>query len=270
MAHFYGEVQGGGGTGSRTGTKKSGFWSHVRGWKLGVEVTMREVDGEDVAEINLTGGSDSPHKRTPLGHFRLRDLVARLKERRSLELDRGVMKGMDGEAREFRAYFERAMYDHVRSMKMAKTTDLMIRPPSEADKITPKSIKIETFETYQIDAIMRAFSLAYEDSGRLAHGIRGREETAVETVRLYGKSAGKSDALTRSMIDEAMRSLEPIKSAIMRASLGEKRSDSESEFKGVLDAEEKRRRVESTKTTRRKEPKKPRDSLSKRWRRDGK
>ncbi len=58
MAHFIADVEGGRGPASRTGTKNSGMTTHTRGWNLGVRVELRHEDGEDVAYVYRTGGSN--------------------------------------------------------------------------------------------------------------------------------------------------------------------------------------------------------------------
>lgn len=58
MAHFIANVEGNRGSASRTGTKNSGITSHTRGWNLGVRVEMKHEDGEDVAYVYETGGSN--------------------------------------------------------------------------------------------------------------------------------------------------------------------------------------------------------------------
>lgn len=59
MAHFYGEVQGNRGTGTRCGTKKDGLWAHIRGWGVGcrVECFYDEKTGTDVLKVWATKGS---------------------------------------------------------------------------------------------------------------------------------------------------------------------------------------------------------------------
>lgn len=72
MAHFYGEIQGGRGRVTRTGTKKSGMTAHIRGWHIGVAVDCcTDADGKDVITIHQTGGTN---RSTPTR------LVATIKE----------------------------------------------------------------------------------------------------------------------------------------------------------------------------------------------
>ncbi len=67
MSRFYAEITGGRGTVSRTGTAKSGMRAHIRGWDVGVEVTMYVgPDGEDRIEVRRTGGSNGAAPSTPL------------------------------------------------------------------------------------------------------------------------------------------------------------------------------------------------------------
>ena len=59
MSRFYGEVKGSRGKASRMGGIKSGFWSHIRGWNVGVEVNCHvDEDGKDVITVYRTGGSN--------------------------------------------------------------------------------------------------------------------------------------------------------------------------------------------------------------------
>jgi hypothetical protein len=59
MGRFYGEVQGSRGKASRVGGVKSGFWGHIRGWNIGVEVDcIVNKEGEDVIQVWKTGGSN--------------------------------------------------------------------------------------------------------------------------------------------------------------------------------------------------------------------
>ena len=58
MSQFYAEIQGNRGKTSRMGSKMSGMWSHTRGWGVGVEVQCWHTGGEDVIEIQATGGSN--------------------------------------------------------------------------------------------------------------------------------------------------------------------------------------------------------------------
>lgn len=83
MAHFYGEIQGNRGEATRMGSVASGFRWHCRGWNVGSSGYMENRDGEDVAQVNATGGS-SGYRTAPLASVR----VAR------------VPWGKDGETRE--------------------------------------------------------------------------------------------------------------------------------------------------------------------------
>ena len=61
MSRFYGRLKGGRGTATRQGHKTTGFWSHVSGWNMGVEVTLHVDDYDnDVARIYITKGSGQP------------------------------------------------------------------------------------------------------------------------------------------------------------------------------------------------------------------
>ena len=58
MSHFYGEMQGGRAIVSRTGTKNSGFWAWLRGWKCGIHVDcFINEDGKDVCRARVSSGS---------------------------------------------------------------------------------------------------------------------------------------------------------------------------------------------------------------------
>ena len=59
MAQFRGTIQGGRGTASRLGTKKSGLEIECNGWNSGVSVhAVHNLDtGKDEFEIFATGGS---------------------------------------------------------------------------------------------------------------------------------------------------------------------------------------------------------------------
>ena len=57
------------------GTAKSGMYGHIRGWHLGVRVTMDiDEDGKDTCTVILTGGSSNPMKGKTLGIFTEGDL----------------------------------------------------------------------------------------------------------------------------------------------------------------------------------------------------
>jgi hypothetical protein len=58
MSHFYASIKGSRGEATRCGTKASGIRGHVRGWKIGAEVSCH-VDGlgEDICHVYVTQGS---------------------------------------------------------------------------------------------------------------------------------------------------------------------------------------------------------------------
>ena len=58
MSHFYGNMQGSREETTRCGTKQSGLTAHVRGWDIGVSVTILQIDGKDVVKVYKTGGSN--------------------------------------------------------------------------------------------------------------------------------------------------------------------------------------------------------------------
>ena len=66
MARFYGEVYCQGKTkASRIGSPKSGMYSHIRGWNVGVKVRcFVNYNDEDVIEVYKSGGSNQPSEDT--------------------------------------------------------------------------------------------------------------------------------------------------------------------------------------------------------------
>ena len=59
MAHFYGSINGRGGSQTtRTGTKGTGLIAHIRGWDIGARVELSHVDGRDVVRVYRTSGSN--------------------------------------------------------------------------------------------------------------------------------------------------------------------------------------------------------------------
>lgn len=75
MAHFYANIQGNRGEVTRMGTAKSGISGHIRGWNVGVRVYMGVDDeGNDVATVFLTGGSNGRCAPKILGNFTSKDL----------------------------------------------------------------------------------------------------------------------------------------------------------------------------------------------------
>lgn len=61
MSHFYGEIEGKAQTpATRTGTKNSGMFAHIRGWGIGVVVNCNydEEKEEDVISVSVSGGSN--------------------------------------------------------------------------------------------------------------------------------------------------------------------------------------------------------------------
>lgn len=59
MSHFYGTMQGSRGEATRQGTKQSGLSAHIRGWGVGVYVTIFVDDmGRDCVQVRRTGGSN--------------------------------------------------------------------------------------------------------------------------------------------------------------------------------------------------------------------
>jgi len=73
MAQFYGEMSGGRGTVSRTGTRNSGMRAHVRGWDVGVMVSAREERDGDTIRIYGTGGSNGATPTFEIGTVRIID-----------------------------------------------------------------------------------------------------------------------------------------------------------------------------------------------------
>ena len=68
MARFYGEVYGQSKTkASRIGSPKSGMFSHIRGWNVGVKVRcFVNHNDEDVIEIFKSGGSNGSLHDIPI------------------------------------------------------------------------------------------------------------------------------------------------------------------------------------------------------------
>lgn len=69
MSQFYGEIRGNRGGASRMGSKDSGLWGHLRGWNVGVEVSVRNVKGVDMVTVYRTGGSNSSGRRELIAEF---------------------------------------------------------------------------------------------------------------------------------------------------------------------------------------------------------
>ena len=60
MAQFKAQVSGQRGRASRLGSKRSGIWARVDGWRSGVEVVgQTDSAGRDVFEVRVTQGSGS-------------------------------------------------------------------------------------------------------------------------------------------------------------------------------------------------------------------
>jgi hypothetical protein len=74
MAHFYGEIRGNRSSVTRTGSKQSGIGGHIRGWKIGAEVTVfNDKPGCDVVSVYITHGSNGAGDRLHLGFFSIKD-----------------------------------------------------------------------------------------------------------------------------------------------------------------------------------------------------
>lgn len=71
MSQFYAEIQGHRGEASRQGTRKSGIWCHIRGWKIGafVECFYNAKTGKDIVRVYKTGGSNSASQRKLIATF---------------------------------------------------------------------------------------------------------------------------------------------------------------------------------------------------------
>ena len=76
MARFYASIQGNRGRATRMGTPNSGINGHIRGWSVGVRVQIRDEDGEDVAYVYLTSGSNGNSQDKYIGTYRIADLEA--------------------------------------------------------------------------------------------------------------------------------------------------------------------------------------------------
>lgn len=73
MARFYGTMGGGRGTVSRTGTTNSGLQAHVRGWDVGVMISIRDERDGDAIRIYTTGGSNGSAPMVEIGTVRMID-----------------------------------------------------------------------------------------------------------------------------------------------------------------------------------------------------
>jgi hypothetical protein len=62
MAHFYGDLQGNRGQTTRCGAKSSGIDAHLRGWNIGVQVTVQHEDGHDTVYVYRTCGSNGGYR----------------------------------------------------------------------------------------------------------------------------------------------------------------------------------------------------------------
>lgn len=73
MAHFYGGVQGHRGAATRLGTKQSGLVLFAQGWDIGIDVTVRHENGNDVFYVYKTAGTNGQRqmvKRELIGRFK--------------------------------------------------------------------------------------------------------------------------------------------------------------------------------------------------------
>lgn len=58
MAQFYADIQGNRGGATRMGSKSSGLRGHLRGWDIGVRISLRHIDGKDWIQVYKTNGSN--------------------------------------------------------------------------------------------------------------------------------------------------------------------------------------------------------------------
>jgi len=59
MAQFIAEIKGSRGSVTRLGSKKSGIWASVNGWRSGVDVIAEtDANGRDLFKVYKTGGSN--------------------------------------------------------------------------------------------------------------------------------------------------------------------------------------------------------------------
>lgn len=79
MSQYIGYLNGSKGEASRLGTKQSGIVSNVNGLDFGVRVSLYHRDGEDKADIFLTGGSHAEESPVFIGTFRADDLHRNIK-----------------------------------------------------------------------------------------------------------------------------------------------------------------------------------------------
>jgi len=77
MAHFIGKVHGARGQVTRLG--HGSMHTEANGWDFGVKVNLYQKDGEDRAEIYLTGGSRGNCIPVIIGDYSRADLDAMLK-----------------------------------------------------------------------------------------------------------------------------------------------------------------------------------------------
>lgn len=71
MAQFRATIKGQRGEASRLGSKKSGIYSNLNAWNIGLRVylTHNETTGKDEIDVTLTGGSNGARLPKHLGTF---------------------------------------------------------------------------------------------------------------------------------------------------------------------------------------------------------
>ena len=70
MSQFYAQIEGSRGAATRQGTKNSGMYGHIRGWRIGAKVVCFD-DGGDCVRVDVTGGSNDSSSILSLGTFKL-------------------------------------------------------------------------------------------------------------------------------------------------------------------------------------------------------
>ena len=69
--HFYADIEGNRGVGTRCGTKSSGIDGHIRGWNVGARISCiyDEESGKDICRIYKTGGSNGDGRSELIAEF---------------------------------------------------------------------------------------------------------------------------------------------------------------------------------------------------------
>jgi len=70
MAQFYADIQGNRGQATRAGTKNSGLYGHIRGWRIGARIEMTHQDGVDICRVYKTSGSSGRNETKLIAEFK--------------------------------------------------------------------------------------------------------------------------------------------------------------------------------------------------------